>query len=168
MSDAAPPLALDFLRTEAGWITFTVQPFAALETIWATHLDDPFPALLSWLEEIASGEREARWSLDEEGQVTEFIFLAKPRLPFASLFTRDRLIGQRFGSDDALSTTATCAVERAALVRSVYGAFRDFATSERYRPEEWESQPGEADSPWHGTALATLRSPLVEDFLGMQ
>ncbi len=163
------PVAFEFVETCAGWITFQVRPFAALGIVWATHLDDPFPGLLAWLEEIASGEREARWSIDEEDYVTEFVFLAKPRLPLSGLFTKDRLFAMRYGIEDSPSTSESCVVPREVLLRSAYGAFRDFVTSPLYAPGQWEApNDKKQEGGWRGTALAALRSPLIEDLLGLR
>lgn len=78
----------------------------------AGHLFAPLPDLLAWLEAISLGLQRGGWTLDEEFQRVHFdIHDAAPQPIFG---------------------------RRSDLVRAFDGALRDFVTSDRYRPTEWE------------------------------
>lgn len=132
---AAESLTVRFEGCEAGWIDLRLTAGQQTLNLRASHLLDPLPDLLAWLEAASLGLPRCGWTLDEEFQRVNFDI-------------RDADLKSIFGRrpDPVVLTVAPdydvapliCTLTRRDLVRVFYGALRDFVTSDRYRPAEWE------------------------------
>lgn len=156
-------LQIRFDPPDSGWIRLQAQPLTADWHIAATHLDDPFPAMMDWLETILDGAASARWAIEEEGSVAQFVFLAsagwltrpKPQLVFMS--SNDR------GDVFRLASTPVTPLE---LVRTFYQSFREYVEGPGYVADEWALLDRDPEEwLWHGDDLRALRSRRVEEAL---
>lgn len=133
----AEPLTVRFEKCEAGWIALHLAAGGHTLDLRVSHLYDPLPDLLAWLEAISLGLERSGWSLDEE--VRRVAFDARDAEP-APIFGRrpDPVVLTVTPDDDV--APMICTLTRRALVQTFYQALRDFVTSDRYRPGEWERQ----------------------------
>ncbi|WP_426958814.1 hypothetical protein [Muricoccus radiodurans] len=150
------PVAFVFEATEVGWIDFRI-PSLTSRLIQATHLGDPFPDLLQWLESILDGAESARWAIGEEGQMTQLVFLRAAHAGIDHMEDRLLLLSTSFREDELASRP----VEAMNLIRDVYGAFRAFAEGPVYSPDDWEWDE-EKDDCYDGHRLRDLRSRKIE------
>lgn len=65
----AGKVAFGLSYPHAGWITVAVHSTAYIQTVYmdCSHVFDPFPEFIHWLEAIASGNLPCEFSIDEEG-----------------------------------------------------------------------------------------------------
>ncbi len=174
---AMAKLKVKFSPPDYGWIDMTIPPLTDDRSIHCSFVFDPFPGLIDWLEEIATGAQYSVWSVDEEGVLARFIFLGKT--PFRFSEEKDNLVLCRSGSEGIIRM-GSIAVERVEVVRQIYGAFRTMTARKNYNPRHWELHPrwheidqddeeacdaARADWPFDGYCLRTLRSHVVENFL---
>jgi hypothetical protein len=82
----------------------------------------PFRNMIAWLESICRGVQMCEWSWEGEGP------------DYALLWHRSQLVVSKNYEE-----LFRVRLERASLVRALYCAFRRFAMSGRYRPQNWES-----------------------------
>jgi hypothetical protein len=170
------PVGLRFIECDAGWINFTVDALVvSSDVIAATHLEDPFPNMMRWLEAIADGADCASWAIPQEGTSARLIFVAEHSGWLGG--GSDRLIHIDEGSE--LYGFATVAVDRRALVQEFYRTFRQFVGGVRYIPLQWEPPPlpegrtlddlSEEEEPsyygYDGDNLRALVSPKLEAYL---
>jgi hypothetical protein len=173
---ADDPVGLRIKTCDAGWIFFTIKSLIRPGMrIGATHLEDPFPDLIGWLEAIAGGANCASWAIAEEGSSARLVFVAEHSGWLGG--GSDRLI--YIGDGNVLFGFAQAAVTRAGLVREFYQEFRRFVESPAYDPAQWEATPlpegkgwdnltEEEEmqySGWDGTRLRELTSEIVEAFI---
>jgi hypothetical protein len=117
-----------FWDCDAGWIHFTVTVGKETTEIRASHIYDPFPDMLSWLERIVAGKPRSSFFVDQEGIKTQFMAVQKDagRL----------LIGVRdIGGNTEVRIRKL--VDKRRFVAAFYGSFVRFARSKRYVEEQW-------------------------------
>lgn len=154
-------LTVRFEKCEAGWIALRLTADNLTLNLQASHLIDPLPDLLIWLEAISLGLERCGWTLDEEFQRVAFDARDAEPTP---------IFGRR---PDPVVLTVTpnyeaapliCTLTRRALVQTFYRALSDFVTSNRYHPAEWERQSlgdrvrektGQEPAAWVESLLAT-------------
>lgn len=170
--DPAAPLPVHFDECDHGWILFRVPDLLA-GAIWATHIEPPFEDMLLWLEEIAR-DRPAAWFIGQEGSSVQFVFV--PAAETWLEWQPPLLQAITLGKDGGSAITARPATSEV-VVRGFYEAIREFAGSDRYRPDHWEPRAAlgmdwedvpdgeERGYGWSGERLRLLRSQAVEAFL---
>lgn len=131
----AEPLTVRFEGCEAGWIDFRLTAGQQTLSLRASHLFDPLPDLLAWLEAISLGLQRGGWTLDEEFQRVQFDIHEVAPQPIFGRRSDPVLLTVR---PDGNVAPLSCTLTRRDLVRAFDGALRDFVTSDRYRPAEWE------------------------------
>lgn len=192
----ATSLAIEFGLPDAGWIFFKCLPLT--DYVTASCYEDPFPAMIAWLESIVDGADVARWSIGQEGSVADFICSNAHSQGFDSVEAQLIYVGasSMYGGSDPQSapylfSAVTCPVKE--LVHTFYGAFRAMAEHPKFDRREWlssidaggyrdvdllvsepsaalEEHPSWKNWPWgwQGVDLQTLRSAKIEAFLSGQ
>jgi len=64
--------AVEFEPPVAGWFRFEIQAGGSVSRIHASHVFDPFPTLILWLEQLVQA-KYTRLSIDEEGEYHELM-----------------------------------------------------------------------------------------------
>ena len=142
---------------ELGCLDFSVPPLTVGWKVCGTHLDDPFPGMIEWLEQIVGGADVARWLVGEEGSVAQFVFLAHSRLYIDEVAAQ--LVLLRCNKDGEIFSLHSCPVTRHGVVRGFYEAFRSYIDSDRYQADHWEAIGDDIeDATWRGDPLRTLPS----------
>lgn len=145
------PLSLHFDDCQAGWITLHLRLDDRHIELHLSHWLDPLGSIYAWLEAMVLGLPRCGWTLDEEGRETEFDAETAAWQPSG----RERQTRLTVRPDDD-TPALELMLETRSLVRMFYGAVREFATSDRYRPGEWQHHTlGER------IAEVTGQSPLV-------
>ena len=127
---AAKPndLHIRFHDCEAGWIHMDVTHASETVSISLSHVFEPLPAFLAWLEAVSTGVEQCSFVIDEEGSLVEFkattLNSGKVRFQITPNYESTKL-------DLNLSARE--------LVGALYRAFVEFSESPDYKPEEWES-----------------------------
>lgn len=161
MSDLNAPFTVSFDRCEAGWITLNLAADGHTLDLRASHLHDPLPDMLAWLEALSLGLPRCGWTLDEEWALVTFDVV--DAMPAESLTKRPTALRLTV-TPDYNEPPLTCTLARRALVQTFYQALREFVTSDRYRPGEWERQSlgdrlrektGQDPAAWVEALLAT-------------
>lgn len=126
-------------------------------TLHTTYLYDPFPDMLKWLENIASGQQISEWYVDEENTSVDLVYTTmndqQGVLVATDCCDQDRQLKVSITPDQ--------------LVHQFYQSFRTFASSPRYHPDEWQTSPDlppDFESQF-GTDLRALRSLVIEEWL---
>ena len=121
----------------AGWIDCRIERlqggFTETVILRCSHCYDPFPEFIDWLEAIIRGADETSWTVNQEG------WFARLRV----VRHRDTLklhCEQKDDDSAAWQERMRVEVQPATLVCAAYWEFRRFATSARYRPEEWTAE----------------------------
>ena len=148
---------------EWGWLFFRVPSLLADRQFYGTHLEDPYPAMIEWLERISDGAESARWLVGEEGSVAQFIFVAAGDCGIDQVLAQ--LIVIIGDEKEGIWHFAHRPVTAQSLVSSFYGSFRAFAESERYDGAHWATFNAETEDGWEGQPLEHLRSQKIEAYL---
>lgn len=155
------PFVVKFGPTEAGWIDINVLPLTNGWPVSATHLDDPFPHLMPWLNDIAAGAACACWSISHEGRGTTRFIYAHHEVGLSPDFSPALLaIHTYFGHVHVRMYH----VDAKQLVGAFYREFRRFVESEDYKPDEWEDEFDFAVNRV-GARLKTIGSRAIEEYL---
>ncbi len=128
-------LQVTFHDCAYGWIEMDVRIGECLTTFMCSHLYDPSQDLLTWLEGISLGLTRVAWTLDEEGSSVEFEARTAETLECAAPPREPVRLSIRPSDGQSLPTIE---LSRAVLVDTFYAAFRAFAASADYLPEQWE------------------------------
>jgi hypothetical protein len=128
-------LQLHFDECKSGWISLHIEAKGQRLDLQLSHWLDPLPELIAWLEAISSGLARCGWTLCQEGCAVDFD-VREQQLDDCMCRVSDpvNLVVHPNYSAPFLELT----IERRELVRACYQAIREFATSERYLPDEWE------------------------------
>ncbi|QZP09141.1 hypothetical protein [Caenibius sp. WL] len=172
-------LDVKFTCPNAGWVRLMIKPLHKTRGIDCSYVFDPFPEMIEWLEQIASGARTATWEIDEEGQTSHLQFYAAPQT-----FGKEpgNLLLHMQSSDGGILRIRGTRVDRRQLVESVYRTFRTMTADPAYLPREWEMHPqfhllDDLDEeeeeyererekfPYTGHNLRQLTSVVVENYL---
>ena len=169
-------LEVHFRSPEAGWVHIRIIPLHELYAIHCSYIWDPLPDMIAWLEQIAGGDTDAVWFVDQEGDASRLQFYA----------ARDRTDGPgdfllHIQTDDhGITRIRGVRVDRRQLVEAFYRAFRAMTEHADYRPREWEMHPDFATLddlddeaycrehsrfPYGGANLRDLKSTLLEAYL---
>jgi hypothetical protein len=185
-------LQVKFECPDSGWIHFKCLPLTQI--VSATCYHDPFPDLIIWLEAIVDEVPLTRWSIGEEGGISDFLWSNAHYQGFDRV--DPQLIHLRCGSPWQgqlkpqllpAPTAMTCSAED--VVAGFYLPFREMVEHADFSPREWVSnvdaggyrdvdilgKPWEEleDHPnwkswpsgWGGTDLRLLRSYKIEAYL---
>lgn len=136
-SEAPPPVdavSVSFEPAEHGWQPVCLSAGGRSLRFDASHLYDPFPVLLDWLEAVAVGRRRAAIT-DLENQ-TLHLFAFPVGNP-ARVGLRLALVVDSISK--APEVQLDIDVERWRFVSAVYGALRRFAESDRYDADHFGS-----------------------------
>lgn len=121
-------LRIRFHDCEAGWIRMDVSHGSDTVSISLSHVFEPLPAFLAWLEAVSTGVEQCSFEIDEEGSVVEF--------KASSLGSGN----VRFQLEPSYeSTKLDLNLSARELVGAMYRSFVHFSESADYRPQEWES-----------------------------
>lgn len=124
----ATKINVNFTKCDAGWIDFNVQTEDGISVeVCASHIFDPFPQMIRWLEAILNGIPECAFIIDEEG--AEKVFRVRCNGADAQHFIL---------SDDVGTEFIHAVVNPMQLVSNFYMALREFAQSSKYRHCEWQ------------------------------
>lgn len=127
-SARAPVIHVRFRDCEAGWIRLDLGYGSEEISINLSHFFEPLPALLTWLESIASGVEQCMFEIEEEG--TTVMFRATSLHGGDVRFRVERLYGV---------ASLECSLPARQLVATIYQAFVDFSESPEYKRQEWET-----------------------------
>jgi hypothetical protein len=127
---AAKPndLHIRFHDCEAGWIHMDVTHASETVSISLSHVYEPLPAFLAWLEAVSTGVEQCSFEIDEEGSMVEFKATSR-----GSGNVQFQL------EPSYESTKLDLNLSARELVGAMYRAFVEFSESPDYKPEEWES-----------------------------
>lgn len=152
-------LRVSFSRPEVGWLDFEVLPLTAGWRVSATHLNDPFPAMIEWLERIIKGRETAIWQVDGESTSTVFVYLPSAYSIFNT--APEGLLALQYTSDGWRSGFWRGTPDE--IVQAFYPAFRAYVEGADYDPMEWETvfaEDGHSElGSWDGSRLKLLVSP---------
>lgn len=136
---------------DAGFLFCGVRPPTGDGGVFATHDADPFPAMLARLDAVLGGADTARWSVDEEGTLARFVWLAAVPGPTGA---DPRLVFVRTDAGGAVLHLSNCAATPLGLMRAFHTGFRGLGESTAYRPREWEGMGRDPASwPWQDSDL---------------
>jgi len=129
-TDAMEQVNVIFKECEAGWILFAVSVGLQSVKCRATHVWDPFPQMVVWLESIAADAQTCSFRMEEEGPEKEF-------MAFRCADGSIRLMIQ-----DAIAhrVLLEAQVNARQCVSAFYKNLRSFAESPAYVPRQWEDQ----------------------------
>lgn len=129
-----------FSHASAGWIQLWIGGTSFLQhvTIYTTHVYDPYPEMIEWLQAVAENRLPARLAIDEEGVGKTLIALP---LDDGRI---DLQIQDTLEEEDG-EILFRMRVDRRQLVQEFVSKFELFIQS-YYQEEQWE----------HGCALRTL------------
>lgn len=156
-------LEVSFDPPSSGCLFFKVSPLTGDGQVSATHIDDPFPGMIEWLDEIVRGARIARWTIEEEGTTAQFVFLGT--VPSLSGPVAPQLVFLRGNETGEVFALSSCASTPLDVARAFYVPFRTYVRSTSYDPGEWEMMGDPEEWPWQGDKLRALRSALIEEAL---
>jgi len=127
--DVIENISLRFRDCEAGWIHLTIAAGAQEVQVRASHVFDPFPDLIRWMEAMLTDIQACSFVIDEEGDEKELV--ARRQWDGKLLFTvRDPVPeGEEF---------FRAVVLRRQLIASIYNTLHEFARSPGCRSHEWE------------------------------
>lgn len=149
---------IEFLDTQYGWIDFDItilnQTFHySFSNVISTQPEE----LISWLEKIYNKEY-CEFCCDIEG----FLFYLNYDGKKLRLYDEINILGQEAENEQRKYLHAVIEVSRTELCQTIYKAFREFVSSDRYKPAEWEDEDAlEGD----GKNLREVKSELLEKVL---
>lgn len=126
-------LLIKFGDCEYGWITMWLTVDSYTLTVGLSHIYDPLPDMLAWLEAIIIGVEECGFNIDEEGSIVKFF----ARKEFNSILEPHLFTALNVMPNYDVQPLQVTLPTRE-LVKIFYHAFRDFATSDSYVREHWE------------------------------
>lgn len=126
-----PAVIVEYSNCEAGWITMKVSCGGQSVHIDLSHVFDPLPDLVHWLEAILTGVMECSFNIDEEGTWKKLS--AQNNYDGSVSFEITEL-----HSD--IDANIQVRVERRQLVSAFYNELLAFYQSSEYDPEEWEAE----------------------------
>lgn len=151
-------LTVKFCDCNAGWISMLLTFGESSLTIRLSHIYDPLPDMLAWLEAIVIGVEECGFRVDEEGAYVNF---SASKQSFASNEHRSYTILNVEPQYDMPPLQLT--LPTFDLVGIFYRAFREFADSPEYVRTQWEyltleqamyEQSGMTASAWIDSVIA--------------
>ena len=120
-----------FSHAQSGWVQVWVAGTSFLQdiTIHASHVGDPFPSMVAWLEAIAQNQLPAEFTIDEEGKgKTLLVFPWEQNL-------LDFQIREHYSIEEELYFRMR--VNRRQLIAEFVQKFEHFL-KEYHEPAQWE------------------------------
>lgn len=149
-------LTITFDGCEYGWIRMMLIADGQSLTLRLSHLYDPLPDMLAWLEAIVIGVEECGFRIDEEGSFVRFSAHKQLRAMHSVNIVLN--VTLEYNGQHLQAT-----LQKHDLVRIFYHAIRDFSTSAAYVSEHWEhrtlenvlrEQMGMTAAEWVDSAVA--------------
>lgn len=137
---AAQTVQVDFVKSEGGWIIFTIRTAKEIIEVWASHALDPFPGMIRWLEDLSNGQIPCRFGVDDDSSMT--LFEAWPVQDDPNMVRLSVRGVNVMGWEDEETVRSLknnrleTLVDPQELVREFYRKFQIF-THSRFVPEEW-------------------------------
>lgn len=144
MSMAPEHISVTFSECDAGCFFFTVEAAGQSVELSASHIIDPFPAMIDWLHAVFGGATFCQWGVDEENWATSFL-LARREDGLARLlvtgFQHDifqpvPVIPATPNEYDRLHIDAL--VDPMQVAEAFFTAFDTFVHGPNYHPLAWE------------------------------
>lgn len=126
-------LSVKFGDCDAGWISMLLTSGNSSLRLRLSHVYDPLPDMLAWLEAVVIGVEECGFRVDEEGAFVNFSAHKQLRTDDQSRFYTALNIVPQYDVPPLQATLPTYD-----LVEIFYRAFRAFADSSEYVREQWE------------------------------
>lgn len=127
MIDLSSALTVRFGDCDAGWISMWITAKNNRMEVRLSHIYDPIPDLLAWLESITIGVQKCGFSVDEEGSFTYFDAIRSQK-------SMRLKINKSYGS-----IKIDLDLTRRELVKEFYESLINFAHSDQYIPSQWET-----------------------------
>lgn len=116
-----------FHDCDAGWIHMDLAFGDFNVTINLSHIYEPLPSMLAWLESVVIGVEESSFEIDEEGSSVKFI-----SRQIGNGVVQFKVVPSYEG--DALDIE----IPRRQLISAIYCSFVEFSESSEYKSREWE------------------------------
>jgi len=126
-------LAVKFGDCDAGWISMLLTYGENSLTVRLSHIYDPLPDMLAWLEAIVIGVEECGFCVDEEGAFVNFSAHKQLRADDQSRVYTVLNVAPQYDVQPLQAIMPTTD-----LVAVFYRAFREFADSSEYVRTQWE------------------------------
>lgn len=120
-------LNIRFHDCDAGWIRMDVGHGDFTMTINLSHVYEPLPSMLAWLESVVIGVEDSSFEIDEEGSSVKFVSSYR-----GDGVVRLKVVPSYEG--EALDIE----IPRRQLISAIYCSFVEFSESPEYKPSEWE------------------------------
>lgn len=137
-------VSVTFSECDAGCLFFAVEAAGQSVDLSASHIIDPFPAMIDWLHAVVGGATFCQWGVDEENWATSFL-LARRADGLARLlvtgfhhdiFQPVPVIPATPNEYDRLHIDAL--VDPMQVAEAFFTAFDTFVHGPNYRPLAWE------------------------------
>lgn len=144
MTMAPDHVSVTFSECDAGWLSFSVEVAGQSVDVSASHIIDPFPAMIEWLHAVVCGATFCHWGVNEENWATGFL-LARRADGFARLlvagfqhhiFQPVPVIPAQANEYDRLHVDTL--VDPMQVAEAFFTAFDTFVHGPNYRPLAWE------------------------------
>lgn len=137
-------VSVTFNECHAGWLSFSVETAGQSVDLSASHIIDPFPAMIDWLHAVVGGATFRHWGVDEECWGTSFLLARRAdglaRLLVAGFqhdtFQPVPVIPATPNEYDRLHIDAR--VDPMQVAEAFFTAFDAFVHGPNYRPLAWE------------------------------
>lgn len=126
-------LTIKFCECDAGWISMLLTSGEISLKLRLSHIYDPLPDMLAWLEAIVIGVEECGFSVDEEGAFVNFSAHKQLRADDQSRVYTVLNVVPQYDVPHLQVTLPTFD-----LVDIFYRAIREFADSPEYVRTQWE------------------------------
>lgn len=131
---------IEYRECEAGWIRIYISANGQTERVPASHIYDPFPDLIAWLENIITGVPVSEFTIDEEGYDAIFRFSQQDK---QGVFTLHGQVPEEYHDVVPeelclLKELLRITISPRLLVNEFYTKFRSFVTSPAYHKDQWE------------------------------
>lgn len=135
----AGKIAFGLSYPHAGWITLAIHSTAYLQTVSmdCSHVFDPFPHFIRWMENIANGNLPCEFSIDEEGHGKTF--RAKPVNEEEFLFTITPMFWRPRDGETEEPLYLYTVAPRKQVIAEFLRRWDDFIANQ-WDAKEWESQ----------------------------
>lgn len=127
MPSDASGFRIQFHDCVAGWIRMDVCHGTSSLSVNLSHVYEPLPSMLAWLESVVVGVDASSFEIDEEGSTVRF----------CSALRGDGLISLTVIPSSGVSPLEF-SISRRELVGTFYASIVTFSESADYKPEEWE------------------------------
>ncbi|MCR6630691.1 MAG: hypothetical protein NVV74_11940 [Magnetospirillum sp.] len=133
-----------FNECDAGWLSFSVEAVGQSVTLSASHIIDPFPAMIDWLHLVVGGATFCHWGVNEENWATSFRLARRAdglaRLVVAGfqhdIFQPVPAIPAQANECDKLHMDVL--VDPMQVAEAFFTAFDAFVHGPNYHPLAWE------------------------------